>query len=145
MIALHPPLSGMPMAFVTLLALVELCRFSPKLRASLHVTRRVLIAAVVVSTLATFLSGYQASGDLKDLAPEVEGELGSHHAWGRLLLITSLMMGAFAWIAGRATRGKGFVSALYLCTLAAQVALCASVGFMGGALVFERGLGVLAR
>jgi len=145
MIALHPPLSGMPSAFVVLLALVELLRLSPRFYVSLAVTRKVLVAAVVVSTLAVFLSGYQASGLLGDLAPQVQEELGRHHAWGRGLLINSLLMGAFTWLGGRATHGKGFVLALYIVTLIVQLGLTAYVGYMGGGLVFDRGLGVSVR
>lgn len=145
MIPLHPPLSGMPLAFVVLLALVELCRLSKKFGASLDVTRRVLLLAVVCSTVATFLSGYQASSPLGDLAPEVGDELGSHHAWGRILMINSLVMGTLAWIVGRARHGKGVVSFLYFATLVTQVVLTLYVGSLGGTLVFERGLGVAAR
>jgi uncharacterized membrane protein len=142
MIALHPPLSGMPLAFVTLLVVVESLRIVPKFRLTLKSARNVLVAAVVVSTLATFLSGYQASGSLGDLAPEIQEELGSHHAWGRILLINSLVMGTFAWLAARATHGRRLVLALYLVALTIQLALSVAVGFMGGELVFGRGLGI---
>lgn len=144
MIALHPPLSGMPLAFVVLLALLESCRIVPTFRSSLAVTRHVLVCAVVVSTIATFLSGYQASSDLGDLAPAVQDELGSHHAWGRILLINSLLMGTFSWLAKRATHGKGALWALYFLALGVQLVLSVAVGFMGGELVFGRGLGVRA-
>jgi uncharacterized membrane protein len=145
MIALHPPLSGMPSAFVALLVFVELLRLSSRFRLSLEVTRHVLVIAVVGSTLAVFLSGYQASGSLGELLPQVQEELGRHHAWGRGLLINSLLMGTFTWIARRATHGKGVILALYFVTLAVQVVLSVYVGFMGGSLVFDRGLGVSAR
>lgn len=144
MIALHPPLSGMPLAFVTLLALLELSRIVPKLPSFPAVTRHVLVCAVVVSTVATFLSGYQASSSLGDLLPAVQQELGSHHAWGRILLINSLLLGTFSWLATRATHGKGALSVLYFLALAVQLALSVTVGFMGGELVFGRGLGVRA-
>lgn len=144
MIALHPPLSGMPLAFVILLALVEVCRMFSKCRATLEVTRSVLLAAVIVSTVAAFLSGYQASGSLGDLAPAVQEDLGSHHAWGRALLINSLVMGTFFWLGARATHGKRFVEAIYFFALALQLGLSVAVGYMGGELVFGRGLGVRA-
>ncbi len=142
MIALHPPLSGMPLAFVALLTLLEVSRLVPSLRSSLRVTRRVLVCAVVVSTIATFLSGYQASSSLGDLNPVVQEELGSHHAWGRILLINSLLMGTFCWLSARATHGRSALSVLYFVALAVQLALSLSVGWMGGELVFGRGLGV---
>ncbi len=142
MVALHPPLSGLPLGFVLLLACVEALRVRPTLRPTLLITRRVLIIAVIFSTVATFLSGYQASGDLGDLAADVQGELGRHHAYGRLLLINSLVMGTFSWIAGRAVHGRTFVTVIYYITLAIQLGLTIAVGWMGGALVFERGLGV---
>lgn len=145
MVALHPPLSGLPFGFVTLLAVVELLRLAPSRNESLSTTRRVLIIAIVVSTLATFLSGYQASDSLGDLSPEVQGELGRHHAYGRFLLINALLMGALSWIASRAIHGKRVMMALYIATVIAQLGLTVAVGYMGGALVFERGLGVQAR
>jgi uncharacterized membrane protein len=117
-------------------------RIAPKFRLAFEKTRNVLVAAVIVSTLATFLSGYQASGSLGDLKPEVQEELGSHHAWGRILLINSLVMGTFSWLATRATHGRRLVVAIYLVALGIQLALSIAVGFMGGELVFGRGLGI---
>lgn len=142
MIALHPPLSGMPLAFVVLLVVVEALRCFCGWRDSLVVTRRVLLIAVIFSTACAFLSGYQASSPLGDLSVEVQDALREHHAYGRLLLINSLLMGTFAWIAARAVHGKRGISALYVMTLLVQLALTLWVGYLGGSLVFERGLGV---
>ena len=145
MIALHPPLSGMPLAFVVLLVVVEVLRCFGAWRERLLVTRRVLIISVVVSTCCAFLSGYQASSPLGDLSVEVQDALGQHHAYGRLLLINSLLMGTFSWIAARAVHGKQVMIALYLVTLVIQLGLTLWTGYMGGSLVFDRGLGVAVR
>lgn len=145
MIALHPPLSGMPLAFIALLVVVEVMRCLGAWRERLCVTRTILILSVVVSTVCAFLSGYQASSPLGDLSVEVQDALGQHHAYGRLLLINSLLMGAFSWIAARAVHGKKAMASLYLVTLVIQLGLTLWTGYMGGSLVFDRGLGVAVR
>jgi hypothetical protein len=142
MIALHPPLSGMPLAFVALLGCVELLRIRAPLREPLKITRAVLIVAVVASTVAVFLSGYQASSPLGDLSPEIQAALGTHHALGRLLLINALLLGTFAWLESRATHGKRVLFSLYSFALLVQLGLTLSVGYLGGGLVFTHRLGV---
>lgn len=142
MIALHPPVSGMPLAFIAMLTCVELLRIRAPWRESLRVTRGVVIVAVVVSTVAAFLSGYQASSPLGDLSTEVQSALGTHHAYGRLLLINALLLGTFAWLESRATHGRGVLFILYLMTLLAQVGITLFVGYLGGGLVFTHRLGV---
>jgi uncharacterized membrane protein len=72
----------------------------------------------------------------------VQNALGQHHAYGRLLLINSLLMGTFSVIAARAVYGKKGMSALYVVTLVLQLLLTLWVGFLGGSLVFDRGVGV---
>ena len=142
MIALHPPLSGMPLAFVVLLVVVEVLGCFGSRRASLVVTKRILLLSVIGATIGAFLSGYQASSPLGDVSPEVQEALGQHHAYGRLLLINSLLMGTFSWIASRAVHGKKGIVVLYVVTLAVQLMLTLWVGYLGGSLVFDRGVGV---
>ena len=142
MMPLHPPLSGMPLAFVVLLVVVEGVRSFASWRDGLRVTRRVLLISVIVSTVSAFLSGYQASSPLGDLSREVQEAVGQHHAYGRLLLINALLMGTFAWIGARAVHGKKGIWVLYVLTLLVQLALTLWVGYLGGSLVFDRGLGV---
>lgn len=142
MIALHPPLSGMPLAFIALLMCIELVNCCMSKRESLLGIRRILIVSIIVSTAAAFFSGYQASSPLGDLRPDVQGALEEHHAYGRMLLINSILMGTFYWIGGRAVHGKKIISSLYLIALVVQLLGTLWVGHLGGALVFERGLGV---
>ena len=142
MIPLHPPLSGMPLAFVVLLVIVEVLRRSVPWRDRLQTTQRVLLVSVIVSTICAFLSGYQASSPLGDVSREVQDAVGQHHAYGRLLLINSLLMGTFSWIGARAVHGRRGISVLYFITLVAQFVLTLWIGYLGGALVFDRGVGV---
>jgi uncharacterized membrane protein len=142
MIFLHPPLSGMPLAFVGLLVVVEVLRCFGSWRGSLLTTQRILLISLIGSTICAFLSGYQASSPLGDLSSDVQNALGQHHAYGRLLLINSLLMGTFSLIAARAVHGKKGISALYVVTLVFQLLLTLWVGFLGGSLVFDRGVGV---
>ena len=144
MIALHPPLSGMPLAFVMLLSCVEAARTWPSLRTKLMVTRRILILAVVVSTILAFLSGYQASSPLGEIPADIQSAVGRHHAYGRLLLINALLMLSFAWLGGRALHGRKTLMFLYGVSLVAQLALSLFVGYLGGDLVFGYGVGVTA-
>ena len=133
----------MPLALILMLSCVELARTTTRWRQSLRTTRSVVILAVVLTTTFAFFSGYQASGPLGDLPPQVQAALGSHHAYGRLLLVNALLLGTFAWLEARATHGRRVLSLLYAVTLIAQLVLTLFVGYLGGALVFTHRLGVV--
>ena len=145
MLAIHPPLSGMPLAFIMLLVVVELIRLRGWMRDRLIVTRDVVVYAVVVSTVCSFLSGYQASSNLGDLAQEVSDALGRHHALGRLLLINAILMLVFHVVSKVAIHGKRLMQWLYFVTVVIQLLLSCWVGYLGGSLVFDRGLGVVSQ
>jgi uncharacterized membrane protein len=102
----------------------------------------VAILAVVLSSSFAFFSGYQASSPLGDLPTHVQAALGTHHAYGRLLLVNALLLGTFAWLEARATHGKRVLSLLYSVTLIVQLGLTLFVGYLGGGLVFTHRLGV---
>ena len=142
MVALHPPLSGMPLAFIVMLSCVELLRTTARWRQPLQGTRSVVILAVVLSTTFAFFSGYQASSPLGDLPTHIQAALGSHHAYGRLLLVNALLLGTFSWLEARATHGKGVLSCFYIISLIVQLGLTLFVGYLGGGLVFTHRLGV---
>ena len=125
-----------------LLVGVECARLRMKWRDSLAPVVGPLVIMTAIATTCAFLSGYQASSDLVDLAPAVEAELGTHHALGRLLLINSLVMAAFFRVSRSATHGRAVFRSLYFLTLLAHIVLTLWVGHMGGDLVFKRGLGV---
>ena len=116
----------------------------PSLGAKLVVTRRILILAVVLSTIFAFLSGYQASSPLGEIPADIKSAVGRHHAYGRLLLINALLMVSFAWLGGRALHGRKTLRFLYGVSLVAQLALSLFVGYLGGDLVFGYGVGVTA-
>lgn len=142
MIQLHPPLSGMPLAFVSLLVILESLRGVPGVSRRLPQIRPLLVLVIVVSSILSFVSGYQASSDLGTLPPVLENELGTHHAVGRFLLINSLLLGTFAWVRGIARRGAAVWSLAYYLFLLGQCVLTVWVGLLGGRLVFEHGFGV---
>jgi uncharacterized membrane protein len=142
MVQFHPPLSGMPLAFALLALVAELMRFKASVRLKADVVRLTALTGCILTTAAAFLSGYQASNGLPDLSPEVETALGSHHAWGRMLLIDGVLLCTFAWIEKIATHGKWIFAALYYSTLVLFVTLAIYVGSLGGSLVFEHGVGV---
>jgi uncharacterized membrane protein len=68
--------------------------------------------------------------------------LGSHHAYGRILLVNALLLSTFAWLEGRATHGKRVLSFLYIFSLIVHLGLTLFVGYLGGGLVFTHRLGV---
>jgi len=142
MVQLHPPLSGMPLAFIVMLCFVELLQRVPAIARAHAALRTALVVAVVCSTAAAFLSGYQASSALPDLAREAEGHLAQHHAAGRFMLVNAILLGTFCWVSRIAKRGQGVFAALYWGFLLAQLGMALWVGSMGGQLVFSHGLGV---
>ena len=132
----------MPLAFIVLLVCVEVLSYREQWRRALSMVRTVAVLATTLATVAAFLSGYQASSPLGDLPSDIQGALSGHHAYGRLLLINALVMATLFWILRVALHGKRFISALYLITLSLQLFLTVWVGTMGGALVFDHGVGV---
>lgn len=132
----------MPLAFIVMLCVVELLRKIPAVARAHMALRIALVLAIVLSTAAAFLSGYQASSSLPNLAQEAEAHLSRHHAAGRFLLINAILLGTFCWTSCIAKRGRAAFSALYWAFVLAQLALTVWVGTMGGDLVFSHGLGV---
>ena len=139
---LHPPLSGMPLAFVSLLLVLELCSRVPAVARVLPAARALLLPALVLSCVATFLSGYQASSSMGEISEAAEAALGIHHAIGRFVLINSLLLAIFAWLARIARQATAIFWALYYVALAMQVGLTIWAGSIGGVLVFSHRIGV---
>ncbi len=145
MLQFHPPLSGMPLAFVVLLVVVECLKKLRRLAPLLGAVQVVCVLSIMLSTALAFLSGYQASSELGELSDPLALELGTHHALGRLLLCNSILLATFFWVARVAVRGAAVFKALYLIFLVSQIVLTLWVGGLGGDLVFEHGLGVQAK
>ncbi len=139
---LHPPLSGMPLAFISLLLLLELLRFIPSVSRALPTARAILLPAVLVSAAAAFLSGYQASSSMGEISDAAKAALGTHHAVGRFVLINAALVAIFGWLARIARQGRAAFQALYYVALAVQAALTLYAGSLGGKLVFSHGVGV---
>jgi uncharacterized membrane protein len=139
---LHPPLSGMPLAFALLLCCIEGLCWVPAVARLLSVARLLLVPAVIVSSLAAFLSGYQASSSMGEVSELAESALGVHHAIGRFVLINSVLLGAFAWIGSMARQRQRLFRMLYLLVLGLQLALVVWAGTLGGDLVFSHRIGV---
>ncbi len=142
MVQLHPPISGMPLAFIVMLCVVEALQRVPAIARAHAPLRSALVSAVVLSTVGAFLSGYQASSGLSELGQAAEQHLGRHHAAGRFLLINALLLGTFHWVSRIARQGKALFAALYWAFLLVQLGLTLWVGTMGGKLVFSYALGV---
>jgi uncharacterized membrane protein len=141
MVALHPPLSGFPLSFVALLVAIETLQWT-RLATKVRSIRGILIVAVVLSTAASFFSGYQAVSDLGEIPEATESFISAHHVIGRLLFFNVIALATSYWIAGAATHGKRFFYASYYVFLLVQVVLTVWAGCLGGALVFEHGVGV---
>ena len=138
----HPPISGMPLGFVLLLSVLESLRSLPFVKRCLPVVRPVLGAAIVSTTLLSFISGYQASSALGIVPTSVESLVGSHHAVGRFALINAILVVTFMWVAAVASQRRKIFQVLYGLSLACQLILTAWAGTLGGKLVFEHGAGV---
>jgi len=139
---LHPPCSGMPLAFIAFLVVVELLSLIRRWRDSLVSTRLIAVCALAASVTLSFLSGYQASSSLGDLSLDTEAALSEHHAYGRLLIINAGVMLVFFLVAGRAVHAKRTMWGLYYTTMILQIILTLLVGNMGGDLVFNHAVGV---
>lgn len=132
----------MPLAFTLLLCCVEVLRQVSSFAKILTAARLLLVSAIVLSSLATFLSGYQASALMGELSEPAEAALGVHHAIGRFVLINSVLLGAFAWLSAVARQRQQLFRGLYVLALVSQLVLVVWVGTLGGELVFSHRIGV---
>jgi|688.fasta_scaffold455076_3 hypothetical protein len=130
----------MPFAFCLLLSILEFARLLPAWRGAAEAARKPVVIACFLSAVAAFASGYHASSFLSDLSPGVEDALGSHHAWGRMALISAVVVCALFWIAKVALHGRQLFIALYYAALSSLVVLTVWTGFLGGELVFTHNI-----
>jgi uncharacterized membrane protein len=142
MIDLHPPASGLPLASVLLLCAAEMFRCLPRTRTVGESLRTAAVVSCIVAVAAAFVSGYQASSRALDLVPHVETAMGQHHALGKALLVTSLLLGTFFYLSRIATHGKKAFCFLYYLVCVLQVIGTIWVGSLGGQLVFVHGVNV---
>ena len=140
--ALHPPFSGAPLSCVVLLLVVEAMILVPRVRSMALLVRPFMVVSCVAAVIGAFLSGYQASSAVGTLSPEVEAVLATHHLLGRFLLITVGLLGTFFFLHRVAKRGHRVLLVMYYIALVAQVLLTLRIGALGGALVFDHGVGV---
>lgn len=144
---LHPILSGFPATLVVLLLAAEgfsmltLAKEEPKNR-ELFAIRRFLVIALVVSVVASFLSGYSASNLLGEVTKKHEELISSHHSFGKLVLVNSIVLAAFFWLAQIANHGRIWFRLLYLVALIFQLSLSFVTGSKGGEMVFDHAIGV---
>ena len=91
---------------------------------------------------AAFISGYQASSRALDILPIAEQAMGEHHSYGKALLVSSFLLGAFFFVSRVATHGRKVFCALYYLFFILQLAGTIWVGSLGGRLVFEHAVNV---
>lgn len=142
MIDLHPPISGLPLASVLFLCISELLVLTPVLRSSRDTLRSAAVTSCIVSVIAAFATGYQASSSATELLPSAEIAMADHHSFGKALLVSALLLGTFYYVARIATHGKKAFYYLYYLVLLVQVIGTIWVGFLGGRLVFKHGVNV---
>jgi len=141
MYALHPPLSGLPLAFILLLVGIEALRLT-RLRGLLAGFRAVLVSVICVAVLAAFFSGYQAVGRVGDASQVTQDAISLHHIIGRLLLLNSLLLAGSLWLSVIASQRRWIFSSAYYAILMVQLSLVLYAGYLGGELVFRHGLGM---
>ena len=144
MIDLHPVLSGLPFASALLLVGAEVMLRMRRTAGNAAVLQVTAVLCCVLSSTAAFLSGYQASSMAGELSGQVETAMGTHHALGRLLLISSIALATFFFLARVAIHGKSLLRALYAVLVLVYLVLTLWVGNLGGQLVFTHGINVKA-
>jgi uncharacterized membrane protein len=142
MIDLHPSISGLPLAGALLLVVSEVMRLFPRAHSSRSTAQVIAVVFCFLTVVGAFLSGYQASSRAGELTGAVEAAMATHHSFGRLLLINSLLLVTFFFLARVATHGRRVLQALYYVSFLIQVAGTVWVGYLGGGLVFQHGLNV---
>lgn len=142
MMHIHPPLSGLPLACILLLIAIEVGRLFQCARHIAEQGRPLIVSAVVLAVICSFLSGYHASSNLGEISASVEHVVATHHSAGRFLLINALLLGTFFFLSTVAIHGRRVLISLYYTVLVAQIGLTFWVGYIGGELVFDHGVGV---
>lgn len=143
MFQIHPILSGVPASFLFLLIVSEILPFT-RFQLFADAVRATAVISLAVGTALAFISGYQASYLAGDILPPVNEVLSQHHTFGKLLLINSLLLLTALVLRKVATRGEIWMQRLYYISLVLEVILLFCTGRLGGALVFEHAVGVVA-
>ena len=143
MINLHPALSGLPLASLIFICAGEMLVCSKRFRAFRDPIRVAGVCFLVASVACAFFSGYSEVTRAGELEQAIEDAMARHHSMGRLLLLNSLALASFFFIAQIASHGRRLLLGLYYLTLCIQVALTLYVGFLGGELVFKHAVNVV--
>ncbi len=138
----HPAISGCSLAFWLLLGGLDIVSLWRTWRPSEEA--RWAFWGLCTAILVTFLSGYVADGFL--YPPDdgaVSGRIADHHSWGRWAVFILPIVAGARLVAKR--RGD-FISAIgYAISLSCLGAILLYVGYLGGSLVFDDGVGVMTR
>ena len=140
---LHPPLSGIPFALLSLALLLELlCMWREY--SGLKTVARVNLRAAAIISIATFFSGYFEADSASVSFSVPEDALATHFVYGRASMCILLLTVAAEYLAARATHYPMLFRLLYYSVLLASMALLSWTGWLGGELVFTHGAGVTA-
>ena len=141
MLRIHPAISSFPLGLLIVACIIEAWVFLSKSEKAAWAANFLLFASLI-SSILTFLSGYQASANTGELTEPVQEFLSNHHAWGRFALISIIVTACFKWMASIATQNKKIFQVIYLIMLCVTLLALIAVSHRGGGLVFDHGVGV---
>lgn len=142
---LHPILSGFPSALLVLLVVVEgITLFFRNSQSDERIVflKSFLTFALLLGVCCAFGSGYLASYLGGEMSDNAKALISTHHSAGKLLLVNSILLVTFYWLAKAADHGKRLFAFLYTLILLSQVIITFFTGSKGGSLVFDHGVGV---
>lgn len=134
-IHLHPVLSSVPFALLSVALVAESVRLFNKQVAEEMIAWNVYAASFFIA--AAFLTGYVAAGHAHLVLGIEETKIGSHHLLGKGLLFASIVMVIAYFVSRRAQFNRRFFHLLFRLLLVFSWGLSMITGFRGGEMLLE--------
>lgn len=134
----HPPLTGFPLAILTLLVVNEMLYR----RSDRGKTRLFLLGCLVPCTVVTYISGYWGVDFAKGVSTDL---ISTHQAYAKFLLLLLFPLALFGILAHLRGTTERWLPGVYYLLLLFALALVIKIGSLGGDLVFVHGAGVQQR
>ena len=138
----HLLVNSFPLSFSILLLLFELCKGFFKLdRPPLFKIRIWFVSLLVISTLASFISGFWAAETALNISTSNESDILWHQnlAYYSVITLGSLLISFIALLINKNSR---ILSKLYILNLVLFTGLLVITNHLGAELIFRFGIGV---
>lgn len=139
---LHPVFTHFPISLLILVFVAELLLSFKGAGEETHRFISFILWFSVVTTIAAFFTGYNASENANKTFMVPDAAIATHYAFGRLLVFSAPITAVLQLASRKAINAKKIFRTIYLLSLLTSAVLAVMSGFYGGELVFKHGAGV---